>query len=127
MELDLQEKTRRDDVYNDINQIIDQLNNLSVFPSLVWVWAWDNVKYKLDYYRAESGEDWILDPKMTEKDVWDLFWDQADKNGFTLEYGVESLDEHVFDWMIDNDILIENTEEFDEDDEDGVDLDAEEE
>ena len=44
--MDLLEATRRDDVYNDINAIIDQISNLNVFPSLVWIWAWDNVKDK---------------------------------------------------------------------------------
>jgi hypothetical protein len=40
-ELDLQEQTRRDDVYNDLNKIVDQLTALPVFPSLLWVWTFD--------------------------------------------------------------------------------------
>ena len=127
MELDLQEATRRDDTYNDINLIIDQISNLSVFPSLTWVYTWDIVKDKLDNYFPGSGESYIVNPKMTEKDVWDLFWIQADRNGFTLEYGLEDLHDHVFDWMMENDILIEDTEELDEEDGDLLESETEEE
>ena len=84
----------------------------------MWTWAWNNVTDQLDYYTPDSGEELVVNPKMTEKDVWDLFWDQADKNGFTLEYGVEDLNEHVFDWMLENDILIEDTDELDGDEDD---------
>ena len=105
-ELDLLEQTRRDDVYIRINEIVDKLGNLGVFPSLVWVYTWDIVKDKLDYYAPESGEDWVLNDKLTEKDVWDMFWEDADKNGFSLEYGPETLHEAVFDWMLERDIIV---------------------
>ena len=124
--MDLQEQTRRNDTYVEINRIIDAIGQLSVFPSLTWVYTWDIVKDKLDYYHADNGEDTIINPKFTEKDIWDLFWDQADKNGFTLEFGVEDLHDHVYDWMAENDILIDYSE-LDEEDEDGVDSEAEEE
>ena len=116
--MDLLEQTRRDDVYTRITAIINELTNLGASPSLVWTWAWNNVTDQLDYYTPDSGEELVVNPKMTEKAVWDLFWDQADKNGFTLEYGVEDLHEHVFDWMLENDILIEDTNELDGDEDD---------
>ena len=106
MSLDLLEQTRRDRNYEEINKIVDSLQNLSVFPSLMWLWSWDIVKDKLDYYSPESGEDWVTNDKLTEKDVWDMFWEDADKNGFSLEYGSESLHEAVFDWMLDRDIIV---------------------
>ena len=105
-ELDLLEQTRRDDVYIRINEIVDKLGNLGAHPSLVWVYVWDIVKDKLDYYSPESGEDYITNNKLTEKDVWDMFWEDADKNGFSLEYGTEDLHEAVFDWMLDRDIIV---------------------
>ncbi len=40
-ELDLQEATRRDDIYNELNQIVDKITTLPVFPSLLWVWTFD--------------------------------------------------------------------------------------
>lgn len=112
-ELDLLEQTRRDDVYVRINELVEKLGDLGVFPSLVWLWTWDIVKYQLDYYFEDSGESYVTNPKFTEKDVWDMFWTDADKNGFTLEYGAEDLQEAVFDWMLDRDILVDAEEEED--------------
>jgi hypothetical protein len=49
-----------------------------------------------------------------EDEMWELFWTQADQNGFSLEYGTEDLYEAIRDWMIDQEIIIE-AEEEDED------------
>ena len=35
-QLDLQEATRRDDVFDELNQIVDRLSNLPVFPVTIW-------------------------------------------------------------------------------------------
>ena len=53
---------------------------------------------------------------MTQEEVWKLFWEQADENGFTLEYGVEDLDEHISDWLIKVGAVETNEEDEDEDD-----------
>ena len=100
------QNVRRDKVFTDINEIISKLNTLNVFPSLVWVYTWDIVKDKLDYYSPVSGEEYVTNSKLTEKDVWDLFWEDSDKNGFSLEYGTEGLHEAVFDWMLERDIIV---------------------
>lgn len=113
-ELDPIELTRRDRNYEEITKIVDSLSKLSIFPSLVWVWTWDIVRYQLDYYHKDSGESYMTNPELTEKDVWDLFWTDADKNGFSLEYGSEELQEAVFEWMLNRDILINVEEEDDE-------------
>lgn len=110
-ELDLQEKTRRDDTYVAINKLVADLNNLSVFPSLVWLYTWDVVKDQLDYYHDESGEYYVTNDMFTEKEVWDMFWADADKNAFSLEYGAEGLHEAVFDWMTERNILIDVEDE----------------
>jgi hypothetical protein len=48
--------------------------------------------------------------------MWELFFTQADKNGFSLEYGTEDLYEAVRDWMLDEGIIEEyDGEEADED------------
>lgn len=104
--LDLQEQTLRDDAYITLNKLIDGLSELNVHPRLVWLYVWDIVKDKLDYYHGDSGEDYVTSDKLTEKDVFNLFWEDADKNGFSLEYGTESLDEAVFDWMLERDIIV---------------------
>jgi hypothetical protein len=46
--------------------------------------------------------------------MWELFWTQADKNGFTLEYGTEDLYESIRDWMFDQGIIEEVEEEEEE-------------
>jgi hypothetical protein len=109
--MDLQEQTRRNDAYEQLNKLIDGLKEVNAFPPLVWLWTWDMVKDRLDYYSPESGEEYVTNPKLSEKDVFDLFWQDADKNGFSLEYGLESLDEAIFDWMLDRDIIVEIEEE----------------
>ena len=97
---------RRDDAYKALNKIIDSISSLDVFPALTWVYVWDIVKHKLSYYVPDSGEDYLINPKLSEKDVFDMFWEDIDKNGFSLEHGVDFLHDKVFDWMIDRDILI---------------------
>ena len=94
-DVDLQDKTRMQDIYKDITLIVDKIGELGVFPPLVWVWTWDVAKSMLTNFTED--EDYKV--TMTEQEVWKLFWEQADENGFTLEYGVEDLDEHVSDWL----------------------------
>ena len=112
-EQDLQDKTRMQDIYRDINLIIDKIGELQVFPSLVWVWTWDIARDLYRNIQAGSEEEYCV--TMEEEEVWQLFWEQADKNGFTLEYGTEDLDEHIRDWMIDQSIIELVQEEEDED------------
>jgi hypothetical protein len=112
-ERDLQDKTRMQDIYRDINLIIDKIGELQVFPSLVWVWTWDIARDLYRNIQAGSEEEYCV--TMEEEEVWQLFWEQADKNGFTLEYGTEDLDEHIRDWMIDESIIELVQEEEDED------------
>jgi hypothetical protein len=97
--MDLQEKTRMEDTYRDINDIIDKITELPVFPSLVWVWAWDVTRTMWTSYMEGEDPDYCTGMDLDE--VWELFWTQADKNGFTLEYGVEDLDDHIRDWLMD--------------------------
>jgi hypothetical protein len=112
-EQDLQDRTRMQDIYRDINLIIDKIGELQVFPSLVWVWTWDIARDLYRNIQAGSEEEYCV--TMEEEEVWQLFWEQADKNGFTLEYGTEDLDEHIRDWMIDQSIIELVQEEEDED------------
>jgi hypothetical protein len=74
------------------------------------------VKDRLDMYSEEGEQEYITNSNLSEKDVFDLFWEDADKNAFSLEYGLESLDEAIFDWMLQRHIIgeIEIEEEDDE-------------
>ena len=113
--LDLQESTRMKDIYKDISLIIDKIGELKVFPPLVWVWTWDIAVTILKDVR--EGGDLEYNVTMDEEELWELFYTQADKNGFTLEYGTEDLYEAVRDWMVDEGIIepYDGDEDEDED------------
>jgi phage terminase large subunit-like protein len=87
-----------EDTYKDITSIIDKIGELRVFPPLVWVWSWDVASTMWRSYM--EGEDPDYCTAMDLDEVWELFWTQADKNGFTLEYGVEDLDDSIRDWLM---------------------------
>jgi len=116
-ELDLQEHTRMATTYLKLNQIIENIRQLDVFPSLVWVWCWDVVRDKLDTHSPGRDDDYLTNPKFTEEDVWWMFVQDLDKNTFSLEYGSEDLDEAIFEWMRERDILIYLEEDSDEESE----------
>ena len=113
--MDLQEKTRMKDVYKDITSIVDNIGKLGVFPPLVWVWTWDVAISILKDIREGGDPDYCV--TMDEEEMWELFFTQADKNGFTLEYGTEDLYEAVRDWMVDEGIIEEYIEEDEDEDE----------
>ena len=110
-ELDLQEQTRRDDNYVAINNVIDSLEKMDLFPSLVWVWCWDMIR---NWYENERWEDVHEDSFTDEcfaqglelKTIWDKFYADSDETQFSLEYGVENLDESLRDWLRENDFLV---------------------
>ena len=110
-DLDLLEQTRRDDVYNDLNQIVDKITNLSVFPSLLWVWTFDIIR---DIYDNNKYEDLAVNDYVDEavpigitlKQIFDKFWDDVDSIGLTMDLGDEILGESIRDWMRDNDFLV---------------------
>ena len=113
--MDLQEKIRIQDVHRDISVIVDKITNLGVFPPLVWVWTWD---VALSIYKdIQEGGDPDYCVARDEDEMWELFYTQADTNGFTLEYGTEDLYEAVRDWMIDESIIEEYNEENQDEDE----------
>ena len=115
-EMDLQEQVRMQDTYERLTKIIDQIGNLGVFPPLVWVWTWDIVVDMYNNNQPGVDDEYVV--RMPLEQIWELFWTQADKNGFTLEYGTEDCSEHIRDWMIDEDILISLEDEEESEDED---------
>jgi hypothetical protein len=100
------------DVYRDIEDIIEKIGSLPVGQPLVWVYVWDVAR---DLYRdiQEGGDDEMV-VNAGEDEVWELFWTQADKNGFSLEYGTEDLYESLRDWMIDEELISMVEEDEDE-------------
>lgn len=113
--MDLLDKTRMDDTYAKITAIVDNIGELDVFPPLVWVWTWDVAITILKDIREGGDPDYCV--TMEEEEMWELFFTQAGKNGFTLEYGTEDLYEAVRDWMTDQGIIEEYIEEDEDEDE----------
>ena len=106
-ERDLQEQVRLDDTYERLTKIINDIGNLGVYPPLVWVWTWDvALSTRRDF---EEDEEFIV--HLDEKQMFDLFWDSADKNGWTLEYGTENLYEFIREWMIEENVVSYKGEE----------------
>ena len=110
-ELDLQEATRRDDVFNELMEIHAHLSDLPVFPSLLWAWTFDVIKDIFDnnqyIHLAESDYvDEAVPSGITLKQIFDKFWNDVDTLGFTMDHGGEVLEEVIRDWMRDNDFLV---------------------
>ncbi len=111
MTMDLQEATRRDDVYRDLNEIVDKITVLPVFPSLVWVWTFDVLRniYENNQYDDLAENDYVdeaVPSGITLKQIFDKFWEDADGIGISMDLGDEIIDETIRDWMRDNDFLV---------------------
>ena len=110
-QLDLQEATRRDDVYNDLIEVIDKLDSIPVFPSLVWTWSLSIIKYIYDNNKYEdlATNDYVdeaVPTGVTLKQIWDKFWDDVDGLGINMDLGGEIIEEVIRDWMRENDFLV---------------------
>jgi len=110
-ELDLQEATRRDDVYRDLNDILDKVTKLPVFPSLMWVWTFDIIREIFDNYQykdlaVNDFVDEAVPEGITLKQIFDKFWSDVDGIGLSMELGDEIIGETIRDWMRENDFLV---------------------
>lgn len=109
--LDLQEATRRDDVYNQLNEIVDKLQAMPVFPSLMWTWAFDVLRNIYENSRMEDLAetdiaDEVIPIGVTLKQMFDKFWEDVDSLGLSMDHGGEIVEEVIRDWMRDNDFLV---------------------
>ena len=100
--LDLQDMTRRDDVFVELGRIREALNNISVFPSLLWVWVYDVIAdiYYNEQYEDLSESDYrdeAVPTGTTLKQVFDKFWDDVDGLGLNMDSGGEIIEEVVRD------------------------------
>jgi hypothetical protein len=105
--VDLQEATRRDDVYKELEDIRLKVTALPVFPSLMWLWAYDII---FDIYTTYQTPDELHDVTVPEgitlKQVWDKFWEDVATLGLNMDLGGEIIEETIRDWMIDNNFLV---------------------
>ena len=109
--LDLQEATRRDDIFKDLNEIVDRLQALPVFPSLVWVWTFDVIRdiFENNQYKDLAVNDYVdeaVPEGITLKQIFDKFWEDVDGIGINMDLGAEIIDEVIRDWMRENDFLV---------------------
>ncbi len=110
-ELDLQEATRRDDIYKELNEIVDKITTLPVFPSLLWVWTFDVLRniYENNRFEDLAVNDYVdeaVPSGITLKQIFDKFWEDVDGIGLSMDLGDEIIDETIRDWMRDNDFLV---------------------
>ena len=110
-EIDLPEATRRNDVFNELMEINQHLSNLSVFPSLLWAWAFDVIKDIFDnnqYIHLAKGDyvDEAVPEGITLKNIFDQFWEDVDSLGLTMDHGGEIIEEVVRDWMREHNFLV---------------------
>ncbi len=110
-ELDLLEQTRRDDIYRDLNEIVDKVTTLPVFPSLLWVWTFDVMRniYENNQYNDLAVNDYVdeaVPSGITLKQIFDKFWEDVDGIGLSMELGDEIIEETIRDWMRENDFLV---------------------
>ena len=109
--MDLQEATRRDDTFNQMLEINNMLGQVTVFPSLMWTWAFDVLKdiYDNNQFKDLAVNDYVdetVPEGITFKQIWDKFWDDADKLGLNMDLGGETIEEVLRDWMRENDFLV---------------------
>ena len=106
-QLDLQEQTRRDDVYNQMLEINRLLGEVAVFPSLLWAWTFDVIKDIYDNNKEIAEyNDYVIAEGIELKQIFDKFWDDVDSLGINMDLGGEIIEEVIRDWMIDNDFLV---------------------
>ena len=110
-ELDLLEQTRRDDVFKDLVEVIDKLDSIPVFPSLVWTWSLSIIKdiYDNNKYEDLATNDYVdeaVPTGVTLKQIWDKFWEDVDGLGISMDHGGEIIEEVIRDWMRENDFLV---------------------
>ena len=105
--LDLQEATRRDDVYNQLNEIIDKLRDIPCFPSLLWAWTFDILREIHENYQGpQEFNDEMVPEGITLKQIFDKLWDDCDDLGLNMDHGGEVMEEVIRDWMRENDFLV---------------------
>jgi hypothetical protein len=111
MSLDLQEQTRRDDAYEQLLAINEQVTNLSLFPSLGWVWTFDIIKDIFDnnQFKDIAQGDYVdeaIPEGITLKQIFDKFYEDIDGLGLEMDHGGEILEETIRDWMRENDFIV---------------------
>ena len=94
-----------------LDQMISTLSSMEVSFSLTWLYVWDIMKYRYGSMSEDNGFH-MANPEFTIDDVWNALWRDP---RFTLEYGVEQLDDDISDWLIENKFILDDEDMGEED------------
>jgi len=98
---------QRDQVFDDMNKVIDILQKSPCFPSLLWAWVFDVIREIYENYQGpQEFNDEMVPEGVTLKQIFDKFWDDCDSLGLNMDHGGEVIDETIRDWMRENDFLV---------------------
>ena len=97
-----------------LNQCLEILDTTDLGLSMVWLWTWSTIDNIL--------KDETYQPKVTMDDMWGHLCKAVEAGkGFSLEWGAETHQDEVLDWMFSNDYIVdpdEDPEEEEDEDED---------
>jgi len=102
---------QRDQVFDDMNKVIDILQKSPCFPSLLWAWVFDIIRniYENSQYADLAVNDYVdecVPEGITLKQIFDKLWDDVDSLGLNMDHGGEVIEETIRDWMRENDFLV---------------------
>lgn len=98
---------QRDQVFDDMNKVIDILQKSPCFPSLLWAWVFDIIRNTYENnLEIQEFNDEVIAAGTTLKQIFDKFWDDCDSLGLNMDLGGEVIEDVVLDWMRDNDFLV---------------------
>lgn len=106
----------KDEAFDRLSSINEQLGKLDLFPALGWVWVFDIIKDVFDNNQiADLAETDIADEAIPEgitlKQIFDKLYDDIEKLDLNTDQGGELIEEALRDWMRDNDFLVSLEEE----------------
>jgi len=99
---------QRDQVFDDMNKVIDILQKSPCFPSLLWAWVFDIIRntYENNSTPIHEFNDEAIPEGVTLKQIFDKLWDDVDSLGLNMDHGGEVIEETILDWMRENDFLV---------------------
>lgn len=89
----------KDRAFSKLEEINSSLNGLNLGAPLTWLAAWSEIDYLLDDEENEATA--------SREEIFNALFDDADRLGLSLEYGIETLSETIHDWIFQRGLLKE--------------------
>ena len=110
----------KDEAFDRLMAINEQLTNLDLFPSLGWAWVFDIIKDIVDNNHQDDvaeGDivDEVVPTGVTLKQVFDKLYEDIEKLDLNTDLGGEIIEEALRDWMRDNGFLVDLQDEEEDD------------